>query len=98
MALNLPSQPLLWKPIRLRPKRLRQFVQGKIRNHRTMLMRNHVEAPPATLLKLKQYAEAAARAESIESLLGVEVLAPARPSRRPFRAQLSAARPIDRPS
>jgi CRISPR-associated protein Cas1 len=50
----------------------RQFVQGKIRNHRTMLMRNHVEAPPATLLKLKQYAEAATRAESIESLLGVE--------------------------
>jgi CRISPR-associated protein Cas1 len=50
----------------------RQFVQGKIRNHRTMLMRNHVEAPPATLLRLKQYAEAASRAESLESLLGVE--------------------------
>ncbi len=50
----------------------RQFVQGKIRNHRTLLMRNHVEAPPATLLKLKQCAEAAARAESLESLLGVE--------------------------
>ena len=50
----------------------RQFVQGKIRNHRTMLMRNHLEAPPATLLRLKQYAEAASRAESIESLLGVE--------------------------
>jgi CRISPR-associated protein Cas1 len=50
----------------------RQFVQGKIRNHRTMLMRNHLEAPPATLLRLKQYAEAASRAESLESLLGVE--------------------------
>lgn len=50
----------------------RQFVQGKIRNHRTMLMRNHVEAPPATLLKLKQCADAAMRAESIESLLGTE--------------------------
>ena len=50
----------------------RQFVQGKIRNHRTMLMRNHIEAPPATLLKLKQYAEAASRAESIESLLGMD--------------------------
>ena len=49
-----------------------QFVQGKIRNHRTLLMRNHLEAPPATLLKLKQCAEAAARAESLESLLGVE--------------------------
>jgi len=50
----------------------RQFVQGKIRNHRTMLMRNHVEAPPATLLKLKQCADSALRAESIESLLGTE--------------------------
>ena len=49
-----------------------QFVQGKIRNHRTLLMRNHVEAPAATLLKLKQCAEAAARAESVESLLGME--------------------------
>jgi len=50
----------------------RQFVQGKIRNHRTLLMRNHVEAPPATLLRLKQCAEAAERAESLASLLGVE--------------------------
>ena len=50
----------------------RQFVVGKIRNHRTLLMRNHVEAPPATLLKLKQCAEAATRAESVESLLGME--------------------------
>ena len=50
----------------------RQFVQGKIRNHRTLLMRNHLAAPPATLLRLKQYAEAATRAESLESLLGVE--------------------------
>lgn len=50
----------------------RQFVHGKIRNHRTMLMRNHREAPPATLLKLKQCADAALRAESIESLLGTE--------------------------
>ena len=50
----------------------RQFVQGKIRNHRTLLMRNHVEAPPATLIRLKQCAEAAGGAETIESLLGVE--------------------------
>ena len=55
----------------------RQFVQGKIRNHRTMLMRNHLEAPPATLLKLKHCADAAMRAESIESLLGTEGLAAA---------------------
>ncbi len=55
----------------------RQFVQGKIRNHRTMLMRNHREAPTPTLLKLKQCADAALRAESIESLLGTEGLAAA---------------------
>ena len=50
----------------------RQFVQGKIRNHRSLLMRNHLEPPPATLLQLKQCADAAVRAESIESLLGTE--------------------------
>ena len=50
----------------------RQFVQGKIRNHRTLLMRNHLEPPSATLLLLKQCADATTRAESIESLLGTE--------------------------
>ena len=50
----------------------RQFVLGKIRNHRTMLMRNHLEAPPAALLKLKQSADAALRVDTLESLLGVE--------------------------
>ena len=50
----------------------RRIVQGKIRNHRTLLMRNHLEAPPATLLKLKQCADAALCAESIPSLLGTE--------------------------
>ena len=50
----------------------RQFVHGKIRNHRTMLMRNHLEAPPATLLKLKQMADAALRAEAMDQLLGIE--------------------------
>lgn len=50
----------------------RQFVHGKIRNHRTMLMRNHLEAPPATLLKLRQMADAALRAEAMDELLGIE--------------------------
>ena len=50
----------------------RQFVNGKIRNHRTMLMRNHLEPPPATLLKLKQMADAALRAEAMDELLGIE--------------------------
>jgi CRISPR-associated protein Cas1 len=50
----------------------RQFVNGKIRNHRTMLMRNHLEPPPATLLTLKQMADAALRAEAMDELLGIE--------------------------
>lgn len=50
----------------------RQFVQGKIRNHRTLLMRNHVEPPASTLLKLKQHADAARRAQALDELLGIE--------------------------
>jgi CRISP-associated protein Cas1 len=49
-----------------------RIVHGKIRNQRTLLMRNHVETPPASLLKLKRAAEDALRAGSIESLLGIE--------------------------
>lgn len=50
----------------------RQFFQGKIRNHRTLLMRNHVEPPASTLLKLKQHADAARRAQALDELLGIE--------------------------
>src|SRR6185369_9794131 len=35
----------------------RQFVQGKIRNHRTLLMRNHLESPEGAILRLKRAAE-----------------------------------------
>jgi CRISPR-associated protein Cas1 len=50
----------------------RPFVHGKIRNHRTMLMRNHVESPEAVNLKLKRAAEDALEATSIDQLLGIE--------------------------
>jgi CRISPR-associated protein Cas1 len=50
----------------------RQFVYGKIRNHRTMLMRNHVEPPESVILKLKRAADDALNATSIEELLGIE--------------------------
>jgi len=50
----------------------RQFVHGKIRNHRTMLMRNHVEPPESVILKLKRAADDALEATSIEELLGIE--------------------------
>lgn len=50
----------------------RQFVHGKIRNHRTMLMRNHVEAPVPVILKLKRASEDALAAGTLEELLGIE--------------------------
>ena len=50
----------------------RQFVHGKIRNHRTLLMRNHLEAPNQTLVRLKFGAQDALRAESQDQLLGIE--------------------------
>ncbi|MDX2227653.1 MAG: CRISPR-associated endonuclease Cas1 [Verrucomicrobiae bacterium] len=50
----------------------KKFVNGKIRNHRTLLMRNHVEPPEATVLKLKRAAEDALDAQSLDELLGIE--------------------------
>jgi CRISPR-associated protein Cas1 len=50
----------------------RQFVHGKIRNHRTLLMRNHLEPPEPAILKLKRASEDALAAESLETLLGIE--------------------------
>ena len=50
----------------------RRFVHGKIRNHRTLLMRNHEEAPTPALARLRQAADDALGAESLEVLLGIE--------------------------
>ncbi len=50
----------------------RAFVNGKIRNHRTLLMRNHVEPPPIAVGRLKQAATDALKADSLEQLLGLE--------------------------
>lgn len=50
----------------------RLFVYGKIRNQRTLLMRNHVEPPPLALRILKHAASAALTATSHASLLGIE--------------------------
>ena len=50
----------------------RRLVEGKIRNQRTMLQRNHVEPKRNTVSGLKEMAERAVRAESIEELLGIE--------------------------
>ncbi len=50
----------------------RSFVIGKIRNQRTMLMRNHLEPPPPILAKLKNSVSTVLAAQSIEELLGIE--------------------------
>ena len=50
----------------------RRLVAGKIRNQRTMLQRNHVEPRADSLLGMRQMAEQAERAQSLEELLGIE--------------------------
>ncbi len=50
----------------------RLFVYGKIRNQRTLLMRNHLEPPPNILLQLKWAAQNALCSPTLHTLLGVE--------------------------
>jgi CRISPR-associated protein Cas1 len=50
----------------------RRLVAGKIRNQRTMLLRNHIEPPAAALREMKQMAERAEGAAEMEELLGLE--------------------------
>lgn len=50
----------------------RQFVHGKIRNHRTLLMRNHLDPPEPIIRKLKRASEDALTGASIQELLGIE--------------------------
>ncbi|MFM9964048.1 MAG: CRISPR-associated endonuclease Cas1 [Planctomycetaceae bacterium] len=50
----------------------RQLVSGKIRNQRTMLLRNHIEPPRHTLALLKEYQDDAERATALPQLLGIE--------------------------
>lgn len=54
-------------------KRLaRTLVAGKIRNQRTLLLRNHVEPDAITLREMKKMAAEADECESLERLLGIE--------------------------
>ncbi len=50
----------------------KQLVIGKIRNQRTLLMRNHVSPPVEALQALKRFARLADRVTSAQSLLGIE--------------------------
>ncbi|MCY3791874.1 MAG: CRISPR-associated endonuclease Cas1 [Gemmatimonadetes bacterium] len=53
----------------------RRLVVGKIRNQRTMLLRNHLEPPRWELRELKRLAERSEAADSLQELLGLEGLA-----------------------
>ncbi|MDW8396905.1 MAG: CRISPR-associated endonuclease Cas1, partial [Anaerolineae bacterium] len=53
-------------------KLARAFVASKVRNARTLLMRNHINPPKDTLEALKNFAQQAAQAPSLEVLLGIE--------------------------
>lgn len=50
----------------------RDIVTSKIRNQRTLLLRNHVEPPALALRQLKHFADLAGSAEGLDELLGIE--------------------------
>ena len=50
----------------------RRLTAGKIRNQRTMLLRNHVEPDKRLLREMKEMARRAERADSLDELLGIE--------------------------
>lgn len=53
----------------------RRVVEGKIRNCRTLLMRNARDRPGAAITSLKRLAADAAQAATVETLLGIEGVA-----------------------
>jgi CRISP-associated protein Cas1 len=50
----------------------RQLTAGKIRNQRTMLLRNHIEPDGLVLSQMKEMAERADECERLDELLGIE--------------------------
>ena len=50
----------------------RQFVRGKIHNHRVLFMRNHEQPPERVKLRLGQAREDLEKATSLDELLGME--------------------------
>lgn len=53
-------------------KLARRLIAGKIRNQRTMLLRNHLEPPENCLRGMKEMAARAEEAVSLQELLGIE--------------------------
>jgi CRISPR-associated protein Cas1 len=58
-------------PVRCLPL-ARAFVRGKIRNQRTLIMRNHLQPPEEVKAKMKVLAASALESPSIQELLGTE--------------------------
>jgi len=50
----------------------KRFIEGKMRNCRTLLRRNAENIPPAALSELSYWIEQAAKTHSLRSLLGIE--------------------------
>lgn len=50
----------------------RRLTVGKIRNQRTLLLRNHVEPDPVTINEMKRLAEKAEECPAMDQLLGLE--------------------------
>lgn len=57
-----------WFPLKV----ARKLVAGKIRNQRTMLLRNHLEPPATVLQALKELIGNAENARALDELLGLE--------------------------
>ena len=66
MQFRLASEP--WFCLRL----ARSLVAGKIRNQRTLVLRNHLEPDQRLLVDMKLMAEQALQAQSLDQLLGLE--------------------------
>ncbi len=72
----------------------KSLVVGKIKNCRTLLMRNHIEPPASTLSFLKSIEREAGRAEDQQELLGLEGVA-ARSYFEVFSGMLKASESSD---
>jgi CRISPR-associated protein Cas1 len=72
----------------------RRLVAGKIRNQRTMLLRNHVEPREITLEQMRRLSVRAESAENLEELLGLEGAA-ARLYFGDFAGMLKADDPVE---
>jgi CRISP-associated protein Cas1 len=71
----------------------KQLVIGKIRNQRTLLMRNHVQPPESAITELKLLVRRVEQAERAEELLGVEGAA----ARLYFQHFMGMLKPGDEP-